>query len=306
MPLQSITVRSGIHPQFHAPDSSAGSLIARIVFQPIEETLRVFFSRTLGKSSAAADEGRTAAMHQAANTLRGLLSAQTSLSLILITFGAPYLPIVLPILLPPQYMSTSAPQVLGAWLFYIPVLAVNGALEAFLSSVASSKDLNKQSRCVLFSILHFRPLDSFTHSWMIAFSMVYILSAIGLYRAGFGDASLVYANIINLSVRIAYCLLFVQRYFASHPSGPSLALRQMLPSLYLIIACSASAALVILNTRRGSLDRVVVRLGKRALLQPAVLVHVALGGGLAVVCTFVWWTTSGRYLAPSIRKSKSD
>lgn len=88
-------------------------------------------------------------MHQAANTLRGLLSAQTSLSLILITFGAPYLPIVLPILLPPQYMATSAPQVLGAWLFYIPVLAMNGALEAFLSSVASSKDLNKQSRYVV-------------------------------------------------------------------------------------------------------------------------------------------------------------
>jgi oligosaccharide translocation protein RFT1 len=135
-------------------DYFIGSLIARIVFQPIEETLRVFFSRTLSNTSKDKDsEEKTRSVTQAANTLRSLLSVQVSLSLIFITFGSAYLPIFLPLLLPQQYMETSAPRILAAWVWYIPVLALNGGLEAFLSSVASPKDLNEQSRCVSTRIL---------------------------------------------------------------------------------------------------------------------------------------------------------
>jgi oligosaccharide translocation protein RFT1 len=141
-------------------DYSIGSLIVRIVFQPVEETLRVFFSRILDNSSKDKDpEEKTRSVTQAAIALRSLLSVQTSLSLIFITFGNAYLPIFLPLLLPQQYMTTSAPRILAAWVWYIPVLALNGGLEAFLSSVASPKDLNEQSGCVLthilLSVVHF-------------------------------------------------------------------------------------------------------------------------------------------------------
>jgi oligosaccharide translocation protein RFT1 len=68
------------------------------------------------------------------------------MSIILLVFGTAYTPIVLHLLLPQQYLSTSAPKVLSAWVWYIPVLAFNGGLEAFLSSVATPNDLNKQSR----------------------------------------------------------------------------------------------------------------------------------------------------------------
>ena len=131
---------------------SIGSLIARIVFQPIEETLRVFFSRVLNTSQDKESEGETPrSITQAENTLRSLLSIQASLSLIFVTFGSAYLPIFLPLLLPRQYMATSAPHILAAWVWYIPVLALNGGLEAFLSSVATPKDLNEQSRYLLTS-----------------------------------------------------------------------------------------------------------------------------------------------------------
>lgn len=70
------------------------------------------------------------------------------MSAILVVFGSAYMSILLPLLLPSQYLTTSAPNVLAAWVWYIPVLAVNGGLEAFLSSVATPKDLNGQSRFV--------------------------------------------------------------------------------------------------------------------------------------------------------------
>ena len=107
----------------------------------------MFFSRILGgKSQKKKSDDRHAALAQSANMLQSLLSIQLSLSVILVIFGSASLPILLPLLLPKQYLSTSAPQVLGAWIWYIPVLAVNGGLEAFLSSVATPKDLNSQSR----------------------------------------------------------------------------------------------------------------------------------------------------------------
>jgi len=70
-------------------------------------------------------------------------------SVLLLVFGTAYLPILLPFLLPKQYLATSAPSVLTAWVWYIPVLALNGGLEAFLSSVATPRDLNAQSRFVI-------------------------------------------------------------------------------------------------------------------------------------------------------------
>ncbi|KAG6853215.1 hypothetical protein C0991_006118 [Blastosporella zonata] len=127
-----------------------GSLVARIVFQPIEEASRGFFSKVLGnvssKTSTKASSGDNAALQQASTALVSLLSVQAAFSLVLVVFGTAYIPIVLQILLPRQYLATSAPQVLSAWVWYIPVLAFNGGLEAFLSSVATPQDLNRQSR----------------------------------------------------------------------------------------------------------------------------------------------------------------
>jgi len=137
-------------------DYFTGSLVARIVFQPIEEILRVYFSKILSSTKDAkqtpithaedaAHPSRTS-LQQASNALISLLAIQSSLGVILVTFGSAYISIALHILLPSQYLSTSAPNVLAAWIWYIPVLAVNGGLEAFVSSVAIPKDLNRQSR----------------------------------------------------------------------------------------------------------------------------------------------------------------
>lgn len=130
--------------------------MARIVFQPIEEILRVYFSKILSPPKDVVETHTThpegtihpsrTSLQQASDALISLLAIQSSLGVILVTFGTAYIHIVLHILLPPQYLSTSAPEVLAAWIWYIPVLAVNGGLEAFVSSVAIPKDLNRQSR----------------------------------------------------------------------------------------------------------------------------------------------------------------
>ena len=97
-------------------------------------------------SSAPNTPDNLTVLNQASSAIASLLSIQIAFSMLVVTFGSSYLPIVLQLLLPAQYISTSAPKVLSAWIWYIPVLALNGGLEAFYSSVATPRDLRAQSR----------------------------------------------------------------------------------------------------------------------------------------------------------------
>jgi oligosaccharide translocation protein RFT1 len=271
-----------------------GSLVARIVFQPIEEILRVYFSKTLSPPKDITETSIThkedtvrTSLQQAANALVSLLAIQSSLAVILVTFGSAYISIVLHILLPPRYLYTSAPSVLEAWIWYIPVLAVNGGLEAFVSSVAMPKDLNRQSR------------------WMAGFSTVYISTAIGLYALGFGDKSLVYANIINLLARIVYALHFTSSYFAFRHAGDLLRWKDMMPTPRLILASMLSSLVIHYYGRKRDIYGIVKAGGRTALLNRSVVTHVVLGCLLALICVTIWWMSSGRFLVPS-RRAKTE
>ncbi|KAF9006927.1 Rft protein-domain-containing protein [Cyathus striatus] len=261
-----------------------GSLVARIVFQPIEETLRVFFSKLLPNDG---QEKNYQNLQQAANAIMSLLSVQAFFAMILVVFGSAYLPIFLPILLPRQYLFTSAPLVLSKWIYYIPVLALNGSLEAFLSSVASPHDLNKQSR------------------WMVLFSIIYISTAIFLYRLGFGDTSLVYANILNLSARIAYCVRFANNYFTQHNASNLLCWEAAIPSYKLCLVFILSAYVISISDRLQDVSHLVQYLGWRAIKTTAVLFHILLGIVMAIFCLLLWWN-SNRKILHILKRTKSN
>jgi oligosaccharide translocation protein RFT1 len=191
-------------------------------------------------------------------------------------FATVYLPIFLHLLLPSQYLSTSAPNVLAAWIWYIPALAINGVLEAFLSSIATSEDLRRQSR------------------WLVGFSVVYIVSAIGFYVSGFDDVSLVYANIINLTARIIYAAQYASTFFdrnktthrwsTSTPTWQFL-LAAMLSYLAISMTDIHHQSVILLQTK-----------GREAILHAIVMSHLAQGAGMGLCCVATWWLTSGRYL----------
>lgn len=103
--------------------------------------MRLYFSKIFAQGSKT-----ESALKDAASALTSLISVQLELSIFFLVFGTTYLSVLLPVVLPPRYMATSAPQILAAWVWYIPVLALNGGLEGFVASVAGPRDLNRQSR----------------------------------------------------------------------------------------------------------------------------------------------------------------
>ena len=131
---------------------------------------------------------------------------------------------------------------------------------------------------------------------MLAFSIIYILSATTLYNTGFGDTSLVYANIANLTARILYTATFIVAYFGKRLTSHQLRLANVLPGWKFLGMVALSFLAISRNEARQHLVEEVQRLGRRALFSMPVLSHVALGGGLGLVCVWLWWITEGKRL----------
>ncbi|KAI0628828.1 Rft-1-domain-containing protein [Trametes polyzona] len=212
----------------YAVAANYGSLMARIVFQPIEETARVFFSKTLPPPSKSDDKKQDKeALHTAGAVLSTLLLAFTHLLLLAITFGPPYLPLATALVLPRKYLSTSAPSILHVYVYYIPMMAYNGVLEAFFASAASPRDLRAQSR------------------WLLACSAAFVAGAVALARgAQLGDAGLVWANVANLALRAAYAGAFVRRFFRERGAGDAVGWRRVVPPVPVLTVFVTAGALV--------------------------------------------------------------
>lgn len=136
---------------------------------------------------------------------------------------------------------------------------------------------------------------------MAGFSIIFITAAIGLYALGLGDASLVYANIINLSARIAYSLHFISSYFKSHHAGELLRWKNVIPSRYVIASSLVSLLIIHYHERKWNISAVVDPGGHLVFLCIPVLMHIGLGGLLCLICVAIWWYISGRYLVSYFR-----
>jgi oligosaccharide translocation protein RFT1 len=184
--------------------SNYGGLLARILFQPIEESSRTIFSSLLGGKGAKGSESniRTAKVHLL-NVLRGYMM----ISVLIIPLGPALAPKALHILGGRRWTVPEVDSLLALYCYYIPFLAFNGIGEAFVSSAASPAELRNQA------------------AWMGLFSACFALAAyIFLAIGGLGAHGLVYANVVNMFVRIVWSFSFVRRFL--HRQDTDLAFKE--------------------------------------------------------------------------------
>ncbi|CAK7223639.1 Oligosaccharide translocation protein rft1 [Sporothrix bragantina] len=202
--ILSTTTTQGVY----ALANNYGGLAARLLFQPIEESSRSYFSRLLaddsasrsetGKKTGAKEKSENTTASRAARDLQTLLKLYVLLSLVVTAIGpaaaAPFLGLVTG----PRWAASGAAATLAAYVWYIPLLAINGVAEAFVASVATETQVYRQS------------------VWMGGFSAVFAAAGYVCLRVLDGGAiGLVAANGINMACRIVWCLVFIRDYFAS-------------------------------------------------------------------------------------------
>ncbi|KAK3400690.1 Rft protein-domain-containing protein [Sordaria brevicollis] len=212
----------------YALANNYGGLLARLVFQPVEESSRSYFSRLLVDSSSSpsstsptsptsppstspsscpkepAKTTSTSALTQATTSLLTLIKSYLLFSLPLLVFGPPASSPLLTLIAGRRWTTSSssssssgdsAPATLGLYMYYIPLLALNGILEAFVSSVASEKQVHRQSM------------------YMTGFSLVFAGTGyLTLKVWGMGARGLVWANAVNMGCRIVWAWGFISNW----------------------------------------------------------------------------------------------
>ncbi|KAK0558299.1 Oligosaccharide translocation protein rft1 [Tilletia horrida] len=194
----------------YALASNYGSLVARMLFQPLEESSRIIFSTQLGsvqtKEIPFTPSARTAAnvsrsaLTDATKLLSTLLHFYALLAVLLLSFAPPLATPGLFLLAGNRWAtSTSAPSILGSYAgIYLGVMGFNGILEGFLQATASEAELGTYSGVMIVSSAGFvAALAGFSHQ------------GVG------GEIALVYANSLALGLRALwswrYVLSFVHK-----------------------------------------------------------------------------------------------
>ncbi|KAL8766133.1 MAG: hypothetical protein Q9194_006360 [Teloschistes cf. exilis] len=188
-----------------------GGLVARMLFQPVEESTRTLLGRLLHQSAKATDNThaisdpeRREQVDQAANYLRLMLRFYSIISTVIVAVGPSLAPLLLRFIAGSRWSDSEAPSVLSAYCYYIPLLAINGILEAFVSAAASPAELRVQS------------------AWMVAFSAAFAVTGFLVLKVwDQGAQGLVFANAVNMTCRI----IWSWRFTAGHLRDRGVAFR---------------------------------------------------------------------------------
>lgn len=210
-----------------------GGLVARLILQPVEESSRNYF----GSMLAVSEPSRPAkgAIKTAHDGLHRLIHLYMLLAMVVVVVGPFVAPHLLAIVAGSRWIESGAGRVLGNYCYYIPFLAINGISEAFVSSVATRAQLNRQS------------------IWMLAFSVGFGASAYVFLRIlSLGADGLVWANVLNMIFRIVWSIAFIADYFRSH--GTALELQSLLPRAQ-GVAVSAAAYILLERLEKHNTDQ---------------------------------------------------
>ena len=216
----------------YALASNYGGLIARMLFQPIEESSRNMFAKLCAgvepTGSKEKKEGTNTNeekqnLAQASRVLSTILRLYGIISLFAVTLGPVLAPTLLSIVAGQKWSATSASKVLSTYCYYIPFLAVNGVTEAFVAAVATNKELYAQSV-----------------SMGVFFALFAGSAWFFIGQLEMGGNGVVLANTVNMGLRIVWNTWFIKRFFAQKGSGFSVL--DMLPSI------TAAAPAVVIPT----------------------------------------------------------
>lgn len=198
-----------------------GGLVARIIFQPIEESSRNMFSMLLNpdeRGERKKDQVRLAKAH-----LVDILQAYQLLSVLIFPIGPAMVPHALSIVGGQHWASSRIGDLLSLYCYYIPFLAFNGITEAFVASSADSKQIRVQT------------------IWMGMFSACYALAAYLFLRVGdMGAYGLVLANVVNMAVRTLWSYIFIRSFLCKHGDALSFSEASVRPVTFALMAIATA------------------------------------------------------------------
>lgn len=209
--------------------SNYGSLAARLLFLPLEDTARITFSKLA--LTANEDEESVLQMHE---MLLIMLRVVLFIGSVFVIFGIAYCELVVDVIFSSAWRNDEMVRTLQAYCVYLFMLGLNGVTEAFVQSVAST--------------------DNF---WFI--NVGFIVSS-GVFACGcfllvgsLGTGGVVIAGALSMSTRISFSWYIISTYWSKFKRAV-IAL-DLLPPRRVVLAGLVSVIIVAYSSQKYHYDR---------------------------------------------------
>jgi oligosaccharide translocation protein RFT1 len=167
-----------------------GSLVPRMIFQPIEEVSNTAWSKLLNQKEVTPKE-----YQMSYDVFQLILKYLILFSLYFVAFGFHLTTIAIRLIYGEKWSQTDLDVLLSCFCIYILFLAVNGITESF--AVASQQDISKHNYFMIFTsgvyfLLSYVILINYRFTWV-----------------------LILTNSLNLGLRVIYSFWFIRSYFST-------------------------------------------------------------------------------------------
>ncbi|BES98557.1 Rft protein [Nesidiocoris tenuis] len=231
--------------------NNLGSLAARFLFRPIEESAYFYFSQIIARDKDIAEQNQYQ-MREAALVLEQLIRTVIGLGVLAVCFGQGYSQTVLFLYGGSSLADSIAVLLLQAHCFAVLLLAVNGTTEAYALATMDPSQLDRYNHIMAVLSVGFLLI-----SWLLA--------------TLFGSVGFIIANCCNMAARIYHSIQFIQKRYESTRHRP---LSRIMPGKLFLTS--------------ASLSMVVSLISEYAYYETSKLMHLAVGGVLLAVTLAAW------------------
>nr|CAG4650908.1 EOG090X04LH [Simocephalus serrulatus] len=203
--------------------NNLGSMAARFLFLPIEESSYFYFAQMLSRQVPIEKQPKKE-IDQVAGVLNRLLRTLSLLGGIIVVFGYSYSHLLLRLYGGTTLTDGAGPLLMKTHCVAVWLMAINGVTEAYVFAAMSSQQLDKYNGLMVILSCVFLFL-----SWLLSYAV--------------GSVGFILANCVNMFLRICHSLWFINGQYQNLEVKP---LRGLIPT---ILECSSLVlALVVTAT----------------------------------------------------------
>lgn len=192
--------------------NNLGSLAARFIFRPIEESSYFYFSQMVGRDTSLQEQNQSY-IAESANVLYRILRCITSIGLAILVFGQSYSKLLLYLYGGDNLVNGPGPMLMQTHCLAVLLLAVNGITE-----------------CYSFATMNTLQLDRYNYM-MALLSVLFLILSWALTRL-FGGVGFILANCCNMAARIGHSVMYIKRQYQHTEYKP---LGGLIPGRYFLI-----------------------------------------------------------------------
>lgn len=232
--------------------NNLGSLAARFIFRPIEDSSYFYFTQMVSRDLPLHQQDQNK-VQESCQVLSQVCKTVTSIGLIVLVFGQSYSRTLLTLYGGENFVTSGLPvQLLRSHCLAIVLLAVNGVTECFAFATMTSTQLNNYNYLMVF----------FSVSFLI---LSYVLTYV------FGPVGFIISNCINMFARITHSIHFISTKYKGTGYRPleGLYVGKVFLLLLFISGCLCKASEI-------------------KIYPQSMLLHIVIGGISLLLVLFAW------------------